>query len=112
MFRALLLTAVLGIAGCATPPDKITGAPTSAAPYLAMSCDELGSAYVTVSSELEPLITTQANARAADVTGVILVGLPVGTMTNPGAEERVKNISRLKGMRDAITSARETKQCA
>lgn len=113
MKRAYFLAIALLTAGCATPPDEIKPANVGGGEYTALSCDALGAEYMRVSSRLEPLISAQSSARSADVAGVILIGLPVGSMTaSDSNEDRVRSIADLKGRQEAIKAVRTSKGCA
>lgn len=109
--KPVLIAAMLMLAGCATAPDKIVAKTAAPDAYAGKTCEQLGADFVRVSTELDPLYAEQSKARSQDVAGVIVIGLPVGTMIRQDNVEREETIARLKGEREAILAAQKAGGC-
>jgi hypothetical protein len=110
--RALSLsmaTASIVGAGCATPPEKIAAAKVDAAPYAAMDCGALAAEGVRLRKSLGLAEAAQRRQRENDTIGVLMVGLPMGSMA--GGKENEQAIARFKGQQAAIDATQKTKGC-
>jgi hypothetical protein len=111
MKRLIAIAALAALAGCATAPEKIKAAEVSASKYAGRSCAELAGGYARIDTSLSSLSATQSEAHTNDVAGVILIGLPVGSMTSSNNDVREKEIARLKGEKNAIFAAQKQGGC-
>jgi hypothetical protein len=95
-------------AACATSPEDIAPAPVSEARYQDWTCAELTAEQARVGRDLAAATAKQEQTRSSDVAGVILLGLPLGSMSGDDVEPE---IARLKGERDALGRSAKTKDC-
>lgn len=111
--RAVITTVIAcaTIAGCATAPDQIAATPVAASAYAGRDCAALAGEFVRITTELDPLVELQAKARTEDVVGVLVVGLPVGSMARGGPKHRERDIARLKGEREAVVAQQRAMRC-
>ncbi|TGP88936.1 MULTISPECIES: hypothetical protein [unclassified Mesorhizobium] len=108
-YKAILILSI-GLASCATPPNDIK--PIAAATtYGGLSCSELSARALSTNSKLGDLTAIQSRTASNDATGVLWLGLPVGSMGDKNAKQRVAEIARLKGELDAIQKARVAGKC-
>ena len=96
------------LTACAASPDSIPPSYVSTMAYRNWSCDQLAeeegrlqAAYVTAAGE-------QSDARTTDTYGVLLLGLPVGSMTG---ENVAAQVASLKGQLDAVHQSETLKNC-
>jgi hypothetical protein len=96
------------LAGCAASPESIAPSYVSPVAYQNWSCAQLAedegrlhSAYVMAAGE-------QSDARTTDTVGVLLLGLPVGSMTG---ENVAPQVASLKGQLDAVHQSETVKNC-
>lgn len=106
--RRLLLAALLGIAGCAPTPESIQPAYVSEVPYQSWSCLQLGEESSRLDNALSTASAQQSTARSNDVAGVILLGLPVGSMSG---QSIAPAIARYKGEKEAVNRAMIRNSC-
>jgi hypothetical protein len=66
---------------CAPTPESIAPAYVSELPYRGYSCDQLGEEQARLNQALATASGQQNNARSNDVVGIILIGMPVGSMS-------------------------------
>jgi hypothetical protein len=95
--------------GCATPPEAIPPSYVSQVGYTSFSCKQLGEEQGRLVVALSTASDAQRQARSNDVAGVILLGLPVSSLS--GANQ-ASNIGRLKGELEAVQKAMIAKGCA
>lgn len=78
--KHLLLGSVLALAACAQSPDSI--APVSmAGAFDTVSCDYARQALLAERQTLASLSSAQSSAVAGDAVGVLLIGVPVSSLT-------------------------------
>jgi len=108
--NAPLAGAVVGmlLGGCAQSPEAIQPAYVSSIPFESWSCDQLGQEQSHLDSALATASVQQSQARTNDVVGVLLIGLPVSSMSG---ENIAPQIARLKGEQDAVRRAMLRKGC-
>ena len=99
------------LAGCATPSASIKGTPTDTSAYSSWSCEQLRAESIKRNNDLIPLASAQDKLRQSDTMGVILIGLPVGSMGDPGSKAREAEIARRKGELDAMARVIVAKKC-
>ena len=109
--RRTFLIAAMGMvaASCAQPPDAIAPAYVSTVPYKSWTCQQLSEETVRLQQALATASGQQTQARGNDVAGVILLGLPVSTLSG---ENIAPQIANLKGQRDAIAQTMIRKNCS
>lgn len=107
MNRSVLI-AVAVLAGCAARPRDIQPTYVSEIPYQSASCDQLRETLLNVNTALANAASQQDNARASDALGIVLIGLPVASMSGKDAASQV---ALLKGHAEAIKRAGAAKNC-
>lgn len=106
------LSAVLSVAallcGCAKAPDSISASYISDVGYRSWSCENLKAEATRLSAAYTVAAKQQENARTNDVVGVILIGLPVSSLSG---DNIAPEIARLKGEQEAVRKATMAKNC-
>lgn len=105
----LLIVATVAMAGCAKPPEAIAPAYVSDITYRPLSCQDLAVESARINQALARASTQQENARTNDTVGVILLGLPVSSLSG---DNIAPEIARLKGELEAINRVSTQKRCA
>jgi hypothetical protein len=104
--------ALLGVgavaAACAPTPESIQPAYVSEVPFQSWTCQQLGEEQLRLSSALASASGQQNTARSNDVAGVILLGLPIGSMSG---QSIAPQIARYKGEQEAVHRAIIRNQC-
>lgn len=95
-------------AGCAKSPDSIAPAYISDVTYRTWSCADLGAESARLSSALMTASTQQENARTNDTVGVLLIGLPVSSLSG---DNIAPQIADLKGRIEAVHVASVERHC-
>lgn len=107
--RSLICSiAAIAIAGCAKSPDAIAPAYVSPINYQNLDCGQLAQEDARITDALLRASKQQENARTNDAVGVLLIGLPVSSMSG---DNIAPEIASLKGQRDAIRRQRLEKRC-
>lgn len=104
----LLAACALLAAGCATKPENIAPSYVSEMQYLSYTCEQLAEEQARLVAALATASDAQRQARSNDTAGVILLGLPVSSLS--GANQ-ASNIARLKGELEALQKAAIRKGC-
>ena len=107
MKRAILVTALF-LAGCAQKPESIQPSYISPVTYQDWTCPQLAQESARIETALASATKQQEQARSHDVTGIILLGLPTGSMSG---EAIGPEVARLKGEKNAIQQATTLKNC-
>jgi PDZ domain len=107
--RILLLLACLSLAACAQSPGAIQPAYVSSIPYESWTCRQLGDEQHHVAAALAQASTQQEQARTNDVVGVLLIGLPVSSISG---ENIAPQIAHLKGAQEAVRLAMTHNACS
>lgn len=109
--RIACVAAGVLLTACATPPNNIK--PIAAAPghYAGWACQQLADEAIKINSGLGDLTAAQSRTSSNDVAGVLILGLPVGSMGDAGIKKREADIARMKGELDAIQKARGDSKC-
>jgi hypothetical protein len=102
---ALAVTAV----GCAKAPESIAPAYVSTVPYSSWSCKQLGEETQRIDAAYATAATQQKQARGNDIAGVILIGLPVSSLSG---DNIAPQIAQLKGEQDAVRKTMISKGCS
>jgi hypothetical protein len=99
---------VLFLSACAKSPDSIAPAYVSEVGYQNWSCAQLAEESARLSTALASASVQQENARTNDTVGVILIGLPVSSLSG---DNIAPEIARLKGETEAVRKASMSKSC-
>lgn len=111
--KKLTIVGVVAVAaalgGCAKSPESISASYVSEVGYQAWSCQQLSDETLRLSSAYASAAQQQEKARTNDVVGVILIGLPVSSLSG---DNIAPEIARLKGEQEAVRKAMVVKNCA
>jgi hypothetical protein len=112
MFRLASFPAVVAVAviatGCAKSPESIAPSYISDISYRPLPCQDLANEERRTHEALSRASEQQEQARTADAVGVIMIGIPVSTLSGDNVAPEV---ARLKGEIEAIHRAMATKKC-
>src|SRR5882724_1225704 len=98
--RAIIAAATaIMLTGCAQSRESVQPAYASEVPYESWTCDQLGQEGANLSAALSQASKQQEDARTGDTVGVILLGLPVSSMSGSNV---APEIARLKGQINAV----------
>jgi len=104
-----LPVAALGLlTACAPTPESIAPAYVSELPYRSYTCDQLGEEQARLNQALSTASAQQSNARSNDTVGIILIGLPVGSMSG---QSIAPQIALYKGQLEAVHRASIRNAC-
>lgn len=106
--RSIALGALLAVAACAPTPESIQPAYVSEVPYRSWTCEQLGEENVRLNQALATASVAQSNARSNDTVGIILIGLPVGSMSG---QSIAPQIALYKGQMEAVHRASIRNSC-
>ena len=106
--NGLIIAATLSIAACAAPPESIAPSYVSPVTYNGLSCSELSAEAGRVDAALTQASQQQEQAHGNDVVGVLLIGVPVSTLSGTNVAPQVAS---LKGQQEAIHLALLQKHC-
>lgn len=112
MRKIALLAACLAaafIAGCAKSPDSIAPSYVSDISYKPLSCGDLAIEDARLRTALTRASAQQENARGGDIVGVLLIGVPVSTLSG---DNIAPEVARLKGEVDAVGRVSLEKKCS
>ena len=104
----VMFAAVLA-AGCAKSPESISPAYISEMHYRAWTCEQLAQERSRLAAALTTASAQQDQARSNDIAGIILLGLPVASLSG---DNIAPEVARLKGERDAVGRASRLNDCA
>lgn len=107
-FQYFAIVGVLGLAGCAAPPESIAPAYVSPVPYQSYSCKQLGEESQRLDSAYSTAAAEQTKARQDDTMGVILLGLPVSSMSG---ENVAPQVAQIKGQQQTVQQMMIAKNC-
>lgn len=96
------------LAACAPTPESIAPAYVSEVPYRSWTCEQLGEENVRLNQALTTASVAQSNARTNDTVGIILIGLPVGSMSG---QSIAPQIALYKGQIEAVHRASIRNSC-
>lgn len=109
--KAALVTAcsaLILISSCAKAPDQIGAADIGTNVYRGYSCKQLAQSRVKHEHDLENLSAAQKSAAEGDAWGVLILGLPVSSMSGNDKEAA---ISITKGHIQSIEEEQQRKGC-
>lgn len=95
-------------AGCAKNPESIAPAYVSEVGYQSYSCQQLAQEQQRLNEAYTVAEAQQKKARSNDIAGVILIGLPVSSMSGDNIAPQIAN---LKGQQEAVRKAMIAKNC-
>jgi hypothetical protein len=107
-FLVMIITAWT-LAACAKSPDSISAAYISDVTYRSLNCQDLAVESARINAALARASTQQENARTNDTVGVLLIGLPVSSMSG---DNIAPEIARYKGELEAINRVSTQKRCS
>jgi hypothetical protein len=102
------ISAALAVAACAKSPDSISAAYISDVTYRSLTCQDLAVESARVNQALSRASTQQENARSNDTVGVLLIGIPVSSLSG---DNIAPEIARYKGELEAINRVQAQKRC-
>lgn len=103
------MTFAIALSGCATHPDSISPRKINPAKYAQGTCTQLEAEHYRLANHLKDLKIAQLDKRTTDTAGVLLIGLPLGSMTSGGTYTEAIEIT--KGEMVAIQDASSAKAC-
>jgi type IV pilus biogenesis protein CpaD/CtpE len=98
----------LTLSGCAKQAVQIPAIPVAGAPYASFSCNQMSSERVRLGNELSNLSAAQSSAVTGDTIGVLLIGIPVSSMSGNDLEGQ---IGANKGAAQALELEISRKSC-
>ncbi|MCW2307404.1 hypothetical protein [Rhodobium gokarnense] len=107
--RFILFFATLAVAACAKSPESISPAYVSDLKYRDYTCEQLNEEDIRLTDAYTVAAKQQEKARSNDTVGVILIGLPVSSLSG---DNIAPEIARLKGERQAVQQAIIAKNCS
>ena len=106
--RTLTVIATLTLCACARTPESIAPSYVSPLSYRGYDCSQLAEESVRVSEALATASEQQRNARTNDTIGVLLLGIPVSSLSGGNVSTQV---GRLKGEEKTIRQVAMEKKC-
>ncbi len=97
------------LASCAQSPDMVEPVYVSDVPYRGLSCQQLAIDQDRLLDADQRLSGEQAAASKDDTIGVLLLGLPIGSMVG---EDKAEKLARVRGELEAVQTALRTKDCS
>ncbi|MCY0147792.1 hypothetical protein OEG84_08700 [Hoeflea sp. G2-23] len=104
----LTLFAIAALSSCAKRPDAIAPTAFPVETYANLECQEINTSLTTEQGTLAALSAAQSSAANTDAVGVLLLGIPVASLTD-GDKEGMIAVS--KGKVQALEAARIRKGC-
>lgn len=106
------VTALLALASCASPPDKIAAKSIDETQFAAQTCPQLTETLRLKNAELDVHASMQRRTADEDAWGVFLVGLPTGSMSQGSGRKFTEDrLATVKGEIVAIQSVQKRKGC-
>lgn len=103
----VLALLALTLGGCAAKPESIQPAYVSHMGYMSYSLEQLAQEEQRLQAALSTSSNAQRTARSNDTLGVLLLGLPVSSLSG---SNQAATIARLKGELEAVQKAIILKQ--
>mgnify|MGYP003344695732 CR=1 FL=1 len=107
--RAVVLSSVLVLTACAKDPESIAPSYVSEVGYRSWTCPQLAEESQRVGEALTRASAQQSNARTNDIVGVVLIGLPVSSLSG---DNIAPEVARLKGEQEALRKTMISKSCS
>lgn len=108
MNKIAIALALVALAACAKKPESIAPAYVSPVQYSGLSCAQLASELDRVNTAYETAAAQQNKARSNDTIGVILLGVPVSSLSGDNVAPQ---IAALKGQRETLTKQMTVQNC-
>lgn len=105
----IVVSAIIFLSSCAKSPESIAPAYTSPLTYKGLGCNQIAQELGRVDNALVQSYTQQRNARSNDTMGVILLGLPVSSLSGGNVADQV---AKLKGEKEALEKLAVQKNCS
>ena len=106
---ALSALALLLVTACAKRPESIEASYISPTIYSDWSCKQLSEEQERLTHAYAQVAAQQNKARGNDIAGVILIGLPVSSLSGDNVAPQVANI---KGQQQTIEQTMIRKNCS
>lgn len=107
--RSLItLSAIMVITACAQKPEDIQSAYVSPTTYNGWSCSQLQAEATRIDNALVRASTQQTKARSNDTAGVILLGLPVSSLSGGNVAPQIAD---LKGHKEVLERTQIQRNC-
>ncbi len=103
-----VFTSLALLAACATPPAKVSALEVSTSEYDRMNCRQLRQLDETWQQNVKVLSEQQQKARTGDTVGVILIGIPTGSLSGGDVEPK---LAHAKGHLEAVQRVSVRKSC-
>ena len=103
-----LLSLLCLLSACAKAPENIAAVEIGGDAYSRSSCTQLKAEKLRISQELENLSAAQKSAASGDTIGVLLLGLPVSSMSG---NDKEATIAVAKGKIQAIDRQSVARGC-
>jgi hypothetical protein len=103
-----IIPACLCLCACAQSPEDIQPAYVSSIPYESWTCPQLVEEQQHLTEALATASAHQAQAHSNDIAGVVLLGLPVASMSGANMKPQ---IATMKGDQDAVRRASRKAGC-
>ncbi|SFO38139.1 hypothetical protein SAMN04488056_105114 [Cohaesibacter marisflavi] len=100
---------LLLVTACAKKPESIEASYISPTIYNDWSCSQLAEEQERLSHAYQQVAAQQNKARGNDIAGVILIGLPVSSLSGDNVAPQVANI---KGQQQTIEQTMIRKNCS
>lgn len=108
-FKIVSVIVFMGVmAGCAKSPESIQASYISPTTYTGWSCKQLASEAARIDSAYSQAAQQQKNARTNDIVGVVLIGLPVSSLSGDNISGQIAD---LKGRKATLEQAQTRKNC-
>lgn len=105
---AIALVAFL-VSACAQKPENVQAAYISPNTYAGLSCPQLQAEAIRVDNAYTRAAAAQNKARSNDVAGVILIGLPVSSLSGANVAAQIAD---LKGRQEVLEQTMIAQNCA
>lgn len=105
---ACVVVAAVALSACAPKPENVAAVPQSTAEFSGMSCKSLATKRVQVQQTVDATSAKQSKAAGNDAIGVLLLGVPLASMSGADAETE---LAVAKGRLNAIDEVRARKGC-
>ena len=104
---------LVGLAGCASSSDTVTGSYVSPLQYQTYSCQQLGEEAQRISTRVAQTSGTQDQKRTSDAlatTAAVIIFWPAAFLVS-GNDQNTAELARLKGEFEAVEKASIQKSC-
>lgn len=106
--KYFILPCILLASACAKEADQIPAANIGPNPYMGASCSQLAETELQLTQNLETLTAAQKSAASGDAVGVLLLGLPLSSMSG---NDKETDIAITKGKLQSIQAAKVKRRC-